>query len=618
MAKSVYDYEVNNKNYNENNKLRVAVYTRVSTNDQFMNWAWIEAQKAEIKKLIKANKDKYDFKEKKNYYEDWGQSWALEHRPELDRLIDDIANWEIDIIIVYKIDRLFRKLLLLLQFIDEISKSGVFIKSIHDNIDTSDKMWMVMLQFMWIIWDIERDNIRLRTIDWNITKARQWFYVWWWKTPFGYDLHPSIWWKKLKVNTDEAKVVNRIFDMYVNKGNTLWEIASILKSEWIPTRDDRLKEEVKKENADKDKYREKHSDIYDNDDEDENYEFELNYKKWTKKENDWKWYASSIRKILRNKMYIWFYEYWKTTKEWNKDTMSYDIVPNLEDNIVRFKCDDILKDASLFDEAQKILDRNLKAKPKSKYLFSWLMKCWLCWYSYNWYKSSKWTLHYRCKWGMSSSNLDVKCKNSEISEDLLFKYCWSELDKNLSDPEKFKAVVFDEEKNKELVADLNRRISKINTLIVKKKNNLENAIEMSLETTWDTKQIYLRKRDEYQEEITKLELESKDLRREISIIKSNEKKRDDIKNFYKEHEEAVKNLTDERKRQLIKKYISSILKNPWKLKMRFNIIDDLELEEWETEEDKSLKTSHDFFDKRSINIRDTILSFKDKKKRDIY
>jgi len=63
-------------------------------------------------------------------------------------MIRDIENGEIDIILVYKIDRLYRKLLYLLQFIETISKSGVFVKSIEDNIDTSDKMGMFMLQFM--------------------------------------------------------------------------------------------------------------------------------------------------------------------------------------------------------------------------------------------------------------------------------------------------------------------------------------------------------------------------------------------------------------------------------------------------------------------------------------
>ena len=137
---------------------------------------------------------------------------------------------------------------------------------------------MVMLQFMWIIWDIERDNIRLRTIDWKVTKARKWYYVWWWKTPFGYDLHSTPWWKKLKINNDEAKIVNRIYDMYINDDLSLWEIARRLTIEWIPTRDDRLKIRIEKDNSNIDKYKDKYKE------ENNGLEIDISHKKWTKKE----------------------------------------------------------------------------------------------------------------------------------------------------------------------------------------------------------------------------------------------------------------------------------------------------------------------------------------------
>lgn len=598
MGENRYDYNIVNKNFNDNKKLRVAVYTRVSTNDQYINWVWIDAQFSAIKKELNLNKDKYTFSKKKNYYEDWWKSWADEHRPELDRMIRDIDNWEIDIIIVYKIDRLFRKLLYLLQFIDSISLKWVFLKSINDKIDTSDKMWMFMLQFMWIIWDIERDNIRIRTIDWKKAKASKWYYVWWWKTPFWYDLHNTPWWKKLVINHNEAKVVNKIFNLYVNKNYTLWDIAKTLTMEGVPTRDDRLKLEVEKDNLNKENHNKKYN------------ENQVSLKKWTKKENDGKWYSSSIRKILRKEIYIWKYYYWITTKIWDKEKQKFIIVENEKENLIEFKSPTILKDISLYNEAQKILDKNIVKKTKSPYLFSWLIKCWVCWYSYNWYKSSKWTLHYRCKWWTTSSNLKVKCKNSEVSEDILFKYCWWELERNLSNPDNFKKVVFNEEKNKEIISNINKRITEISSLLKSKRNTLENAIINELEATNNLKkQIYSKKITEYEKEISKLEIEDKELRREISIIKSNEKKKDDIKKFNMEHQKAIESLTNDRKKELIKKYINTITKNLWKLRIRFNILDEFNWKDWREGwkwDNKKLKSHFDLFDVNTININDII------------
>ncbi|MDD3145488.1 MAG: recombinase family protein [Candidatus Gracilibacteria bacterium] len=607
MAKS--NLKVVNKNFNENKPLRVAVYTRVSTNDQYINGVGIEAQFKEIKRDLEVYHEKYTFNEKKNYYKEGGQSGADEHRPELDRMIRDIDNGEIDIIIVYKIDRLFRKLLYLLQFIEGISKKGVFIKSINDKIDTTDNMGMVMLQFMGIIGDIERDNIRIRTIDGKKTKAEMGYYVGGGKTPFGYDLHDTPGGKKLKINDDEAKIVRRIFDMYVNQKNTLGEMARILTMEGIPTRDDRLKEKVRKENLNKDKHKEKYIDEHSENDR------SLTHSKGTKKNNDGFWYSSSIRKILNREIYTGVYYYGMTTKEWDEENNKTVYIKNPKDIWIPFECPDILNDKSLYEEAQKLLEKNKILKPKSPYLFTGLIKCGECHKNYNGYKSSKGSLHYRCKGGMSGTPLKNRCKNSEISEDILFKYCWGELERNLSNPDNFKAIAFDKKKNKEIISKNNKRISEIASLINSKRNTLVNAIKNEAYAKDDFKRkVYSDMIVDLEKEISKLEVEDKNLRREISIINSNERKKDDIANFNEEHQKAIEGLTDKRKKQLIVKYIDEITKNVGKIKIRFNILDDLKGKDWrdgEEGEDKKLKSEHDFFDKNTLSIGDKEFKIKD-------
>lgn len=599
-----------NKNKIDWNKLRVAVYTRVSTNDQYVNWVWIDAQYDKIMSVIKFNSDKYTFDKKKHYYVDWAESWVNKNRPELDRMIRDIDNWEIDIILVYKIDRLFRKLILLLDFVEKISDKWVFLKSCNENIDTSESMWLVLLQFMGIIWDIERENIRIRTIDWKKLKAKIGYYVWWWKTPFWYDLKVTPWWKKLIINNKEAKIVNRIFDLYVNKNHTLWEIAKILTSEKIPTRDDRVLEKVKKENKNIDDYLKVNKD--------KDIDVNITHKLWSKKKLEWHWYPSNISKILKREIYTWKYHYWMTTKEKNSDG-KYVIVKKPRSEWVPFDCESILTDLSLYSEAQKLLAKNVNKKRKSPYIFSWMITCWKCGMSYNWYKASKWTFQYRCRGWMSSSKMNPRCKNSEISEEILFKYCWWELERNLSNPDNFKAISFNKEKNKKNISDLNRRITEIEELLISKKKILNNALEKELEAdNKDTKISYQNIIIKIKGEISQLEVESQECKIEIKIIKSNEKKNIDVENFNKDHQKAIENLDYDKKVKLLKKYIDNIKKNVWKIHIKFNILDNMDwrdFREWENGDKKNLKSELDFFNLNTLNLwfKDIILPRKKRK-----
>lgn len=69
-------------------------------------------------------------------------------RPELTRLKGDILNKKVNIVLVWKIDRLFRKTALLLQFVEFIKDQGVNFVSKNENIDLwtpSGKMVLTML-----------------------------------------------------------------------------------------------------------------------------------------------------------------------------------------------------------------------------------------------------------------------------------------------------------------------------------------------------------------------------------------------------------------------------------------------------------------------------------------
>jgi len=95
---------------------RVAIYCRVSTDEQAENWTSLDFQKEQLLRYIEFNKDKYIINKDNHIYIDWWFSWWSDDRPSLNRMILDSKRGEFDIVLVYKVDRFFRKTLYLLQF----------------------------------------------------------------------------------------------------------------------------------------------------------------------------------------------------------------------------------------------------------------------------------------------------------------------------------------------------------------------------------------------------------------------------------------------------------------------------------------------------------------------
>ena len=87
--------------------MKCAIYTRVSTDNQVeKDYNSLETQKESLLAHIQAHK--YEGRELYDVYEDGSFSGAYLNRPELQRLIGDIRQGKIDIVLVYKIDRLTR------------------------------------------------------------------------------------------------------------------------------------------------------------------------------------------------------------------------------------------------------------------------------------------------------------------------------------------------------------------------------------------------------------------------------------------------------------------------------------------------------------------------------
>ena len=132
--------------------MRVAVYTRVSTEEQQMD----------SQELICA-----EYCRRNNYdvaaiYKDI-ISGTKRSRPEFNRLLEDMRIFKFDCIMVTKLDRLGRSLQHLLSLFDEFNKRGIGFISVTQNIDSTTASGRLQLQIMGAFAEYERNLISERT-----------------------------------------------------------------------------------------------------------------------------------------------------------------------------------------------------------------------------------------------------------------------------------------------------------------------------------------------------------------------------------------------------------------------------------------------------------------------
>lgn len=140
--------------------MRTVGYIRVSTDEQAREGISLENQRAKIEAYCQLN----DL-ELTEILEDAGRSGKDFNREGMQRLIDLVKARSIDAVIVYKLDRLSRRVRDTLQLMDLVEKHRVAFHSITERIDTKTAMGKFFLNIMASMNQWERDTISERTRD---------------------------------------------------------------------------------------------------------------------------------------------------------------------------------------------------------------------------------------------------------------------------------------------------------------------------------------------------------------------------------------------------------------------------------------------------------------------
>lgn len=153
----------------------------------------------------------------------------------------DIEAGKIDIVAVWKLDRIFRKTALMLNFVDFLVDNEVIFVSRLENIDMSTEVGRMVLTIFAAMAEVERSTIASRTREGKISKAKDGYIVYGSVVPYGYRKIEAGKGYKLGIDQEEAEIVREIFSMYADDGNGTGEIARILTARGIGTNIDRRK-----------------------------------------------------------------------------------------------------------------------------------------------------------------------------------------------------------------------------------------------------------------------------------------------------------------------------------------------------------------------------------------
>jgi site-specific DNA recombinase len=194
--------------------LRVAIYTRVSTEDQAREGFSLQVQKEYLLHHAKVmNWEIYCSIKGDVIYEDDGYSAFSMDRPAFQALRRDALQKKFDLVLVYKQDRLSRNLRELLIFLEELNDMEIGFKSATEPFDTTNSAGKMAIQMLGSYAEFERNRLIERVFPGMVSGVKRGHWQGARFAPYGYIYNKEM--KRLEINPEEAEIVKQIYKMYV-------------------------------------------------------------------------------------------------------------------------------------------------------------------------------------------------------------------------------------------------------------------------------------------------------------------------------------------------------------------------------------------------------------------
>ncbi|EDT13672.1 recombinase family protein [Clostridium perfringens] len=496
----------------------IAIYCRVSTDEQAEFGYSIDEQKRLLEEWCKAN-DYIIYK----CYSDRGISGKnIKDRPALKELLSDAKEGKFDMVISWKINRVSRKLEDVLKIVNILEKNNITFKSYSEPFETDTPAGRMQFQMMALIGEFERGTIAQNVKMGMIAKAKSG--NWCGGRVLGYDLVPNNspeeekkGKNKLEINEKEAEIVRFIFNEY-SKGKGYKAITNQINK--------------------------------------------LGYK--TKKGNNFS--VGSIRDILTNPVYIGEIRY-NVRQNWSEKRRR-----NINPNPIRVKGKhEAIIDREVWDKVQLILESK-KGKPSriydGEYSLTGILRCPKCGAGMVISRTTntladgtKKRIAYYCCGNWKNKGTSV-CNSNTIRVDKANEYVFKKIEELVSNEAMIKAVVKNINKErkdkmkpaKRLLGDIDKELEKLD----KRKRKIFEAYEDDILT----KEEFQTRKDELNEKIRILEEEKKPLLNTISEDVSEEIPYEFIKDILMNFSKVLNSsVSREQQKKLLHMIISEITMN---------------------------------------------------------
>ena len=201
-------------------KLRCAVYTRKSSEEGLeQEFNSLHAQREACEAYIASQRSE-GWVLVRDQYDDGGISGGTLERPGLKRLLEDIEDGLVDVVVVYKIDRLSRSLADFAKLVEVFDRNGVTFVSVTQSFNTTTSMGRLTLNILLSFAQFEREVIGERIRDKFAASRRKGMWMGG-PVPLGYVVRD----RKLVIEPTEAEQVSTIFRLYARSSST----AQVLK-----------------------------------------------------------------------------------------------------------------------------------------------------------------------------------------------------------------------------------------------------------------------------------------------------------------------------------------------------------------------------------------------------
>ena len=194
--------------------LRCAIYTRVSSDSGLeQDFNSLDAQRESAEAYIKSQAHE-GWRLVRDHFDDGGFSGGSTDRPALLKLLEKIREHRIDVVVVYKVDRLTRSLADFAKLVELFDAHKVSFVSVTQSFNTTSSMGRLTLNVLLSFAQFEREVTGERIRDKIAASKKKGIWMGG-VVPFGYRLED----RKLLVDDEEAAIVRLIFDLYLQGGS---------------------------------------------------------------------------------------------------------------------------------------------------------------------------------------------------------------------------------------------------------------------------------------------------------------------------------------------------------------------------------------------------------------